>query len=94
MTTSTVGLKMISFSVEDYERDSIAMTVGHAGKNFIKWTESTDGICRIWHNKTTNEIEISGIDCPEKTFCDVKKIITGVLDFNSQILKNKCCDIE
>ena len=75
--------------VKTWNRDSIAMTVGHRGKNFIKWTESTDKITRIWHNKENNEIEITGEDCPDETFRQLKKTIIGVLNFNSKVLSDR-----
>ena len=78
--------------VETWNRDSIAMTVGHRGKNFIKWTESTDKITRIWHNKENNQIEITGEDCPDETFTQLKKTIIGVLNFNAQVLSDRLSD--
>jgi len=80
---------MRCFPVGTYNRDSIAMTVGHHGKNFIKWTESTDKITRIWHNKESNQIEITGEDCPDETFSKLENTIIGVLNFNTQVLTDR-----
>ena len=79
--------KMFTMPIdESYNSEILAMTIGHHGKNFIKWTEETPGINRIWHNKETNEIEISGDATEDQPYTKVKDIINNVLNFNHSII--------
>ena len=86
MSTTIADTKIMSFSVEDYSSEILSMTIGHHGKNFIKWTETTPGIDRIWHNKESNEIEITGQD---SNYLKVKEIIQKVLHFNQSIVNER-----
>lgn len=90
MATTTIQptpMNMHTISINDlYTNEILAMTIGHHGKNFIKWTEETPGINRIWHNKETNEIEISGDATEDQPYSKVKDIINNVLNFNYSIV--------
>lgn len=73
-----------TIDVGSYDKETIAMTIGRNGKNFINWTENTPGINFIWHNREKKEIEIKGSEKGE--FNNVIKIIKNVLNFNRQII--------
>ena len=81
--------KIHEIPVDTFNTEILAMTIGHHGKNFIKWTESTPGITKIWHNKTSNMIEITGDSTDESTYSKVAQIISSVLEFNSTIVKER-----
>ena len=74
-------------NVDGYDKETIAMTIGANGKNFINWTENTPGINFIWHNREKNEIEIKGSE--EAEFNNVIKTIKNVLNFNRQIILDR-----
>ena len=76
-----------TINVGCYTKETIAMTIGAHGKNFINWTENTTGINFIWHNRESNEIEIKGSE--EADFNNVMKTIINVLNFNRQIILDR-----
>jgi hypothetical protein len=80
---------VLNMDVSKYTPEVIAMTVGKKGKNFINWTESNDGIEKIWHNRKNNNIEITSKNEKHDDLEKVKEVIKKVLDFNQEFVQEK-----